>query len=866
MPPPPSCPDDSALRKFLQDELDTGDAERLDEHIGGCPTCQTALDRMLGSMPREWFPDLDAVREDAAGTNVGTTSVGQIPRALATALELGDGTEPGSQPRSPEPPSARKRPARLHLLGEIARGGMGAVFRGRDVALGRDLAVKVLLEEHRNKPELVQRFVMEARIAGQLQHPGTVPVHEIGELADGRPYFAMKLVKGRTLEALLSERKDPTEDLPRFLAIFEHVCQTVAYAHARGAIHRDLKPANIMVGRFGEVQVMDWGLAKVLAGTGASQADGEPGDGTFVHARQELDDQTEFGRVLGTWAYMPPEQARGRVAEIDRRSDVFGLGAILAKILTGKPPYVGPDSASVRIQAMEGQLNEASARLDGCGADAELVQLAERCLAPDPADRPADGGEVASAVAAYLSSVQEDLHQERLARERQEVRAALGRRHQRVLALATMSILLALSLGVVASTIFALRERTARQKATQQALMAEESLFILGDVLAQADPARESNREITLREALDHTTEKLNSGDLKNRIKTPESNAGVRIILGKIYFNLGEYSRSRDLFAEAYRIARDEFGETDLTALTALDQLGKAHIFLEEFADAERTLKKVYELRRRVLGPEHEETIHSYAKLADLYADMGKLDLAQKMCEEVLKLRRKLWGNEYEFTLVSMNQLGLLYRDLGRKEEALKLFEEAERIARRTQSENSPAALSYKHNLALACADLDRIEEAVSHFSECLDRRVKILGRRHLSTLKTEYGIASLFRRLGHYDRSRSRSESILERLAMGTPEDHSFRGNVLLNLGRCLTALGEYSKAEQTLREAQEIFLKKMGPQHRFSRSAERALEELQDRKLSDQDREDSPSDVPIPSADHDTGSSGIRAPSSSG
>src|SRR5262249_27871573 len=161
---------------------------------------------------------------------------------------------------------------------------------------------------------------------------------------------------------------------------------------ARGAIHRDLKPVNVMVGRFGEVQVMDWGLAKILAGTDASRADEHSGDGTLDDARYEPSDHTEPGSVLGTWAYMPPEQARGLVAAVDRRSDVFGLGAILAKILTGQPPYAGPDSGSVRVQAVEGRLEEASARLDGCGADSELIRLAERCLAPDPADRPADGG------------------------------------------------------------------------------------------------------------------------------------------------------------------------------------------------------------------------------------------------------------------------------------------------------------------------------------------------------------------------------------------------------------------------------------------------------------------------------------------
>src|SRR5262249_28924939 len=134
----------------------------------------------------------------------------------------------------------------------------------RDPHLGRDVAVKVLLDGHHGHPELCQRFVEEARVAGRLQHPGVVPVYALGEAGPGRPYFTMKLVEGRTLAELLRERAAPGPKLSRFLMIFEQVCQTLAYAHSKGVIHRDLKPANIMVGAFGEVQVMDWGLAKVL--------------------------------------------------------------------------------------------------------------------------------------------------------------------------------------------------------------------------------------------------------------------------------------------------------------------------------------------------------------------------------------------------------------------------------------------------------------------------------------------------------------------------------------------------------------------------------------------------------------------------
>src|SRR5262249_48162285 len=156
--------------------------------------------------------------------------------------------------------------------------GMGAVLRGRDVDLGRDLAMKVLLRSHQDRPELVRRFVEEAQIGGQLQHPGVVPIYELGALADRRPFFTMKLVQGRTLAEFLRSRSSPGDGLPRLLSIFESVCQTMAYAHARGVIHRDLKPSNIMVGNFGEVQVLDWGLAKVVRQDGAYEQPPTPSD------------------------------------------------------------------------------------------------------------------------------------------------------------------------------------------------------------------------------------------------------------------------------------------------------------------------------------------------------------------------------------------------------------------------------------------------------------------------------------------------------------------------------------------------------------------------------------------------------------
>src|SRR5262249_7260722 len=152
------------------------------------------------------------------------------------------------------------------------------------------------------------------QIMGQLQHPGIAPVHEVGELPDGRPFFSMKLIKGRNLAELLRERPAPAHELPRFIAIFSQLCQAVAYAHSRGVIHRDLKPANIMVGAFGEVQVMDWGLAKVM-GSGSTEQPVTPEavGGIRTVRTQGTDPSTRIGAVLGTPEFMPPEQARGEV-------------------------------------------------------------------------------------------------------------------------------------------------------------------------------------------------------------------------------------------------------------------------------------------------------------------------------------------------------------------------------------------------------------------------------------------------------------------------------------------------------------------------------------------------------------------------
>jgi serine/threonine protein kinase/tetratricopeptide (TPR) repeat protein len=333
------------------------------------------------------------------------------------------------------------------LLDEIGRGGMGVVYRARDLSLDRDVAVKLLPVRYPPDSPTARRFVDDARITGQLQHPGIPAVYHVGALPDGRPFLAMKLIKGRTLAGLLNQRPDRAADRGEVVAIFEQVCHAVAYAHAHRVIHRDLKPSNVMVGKFGEVQVMDWGVAKVLpAGSLSSGEAGKrrPGDATVIRrARAAAGDtpdglvgstpQTEAGSVLGTPAYMSPEQAAGNVERLDERCDVFGLGAILCEIFTGDPPYTDRDADQVYRWALTANQADARARLCACGAEPELVDLCRRCLAAELADRPRDAEEVARTVAELRSAAEDrarraELDQVRMAeqRKRRRVQAALA--------------------------------------------------------------------------------------------------------------------------------------------------------------------------------------------------------------------------------------------------------------------------------------------------------------------------------------------------------------------------------------------------------------------------------------------------------
>jgi serine/threonine protein kinase/tetratricopeptide (TPR) repeat protein len=808
----------------------------------------------LEPSPLPWrtpAPSLRDAPEPADSRSIAAAvaaSAGTFPRILLRETSRDDVT-PVSRLASREIPANTIDHGKYQVLGEIARGGMGAILKGRDTDLGRDLAVKVLLESHRDDPELIRRFVEEAQIGGQLQHPGIVPVYDLGCFTDRRPFFTMKLVKGQTLAALLQARPTPAHERPRFLAIFEAVCQTMAYAHARGVIHRDLKPSNVMVGSFGEVQVMDWGLAKVLhAGGVADERRVDPELGAAVRtARSDSDHHaSRAGSVLGTPAYMPPEQARGLIHEVNERADVFALGAILCEILTGRPPYSGPSPAELRRQAAGAELADALGRLDTCGADDDLIALGRRCLAPEPAGRPRDAGEVAGALTAHLAGVQGRLRAAELQRAEAQARAAEEHRRRRAERTLAAGLVVVLFVGVAgagsAAWLFrrtAQTERQLRAAAAQnlaQARQVVEEMY--AGVAAELDDlgGMDDYQRDLLRKALRFYEGFALPRSPEEPVRFEAARAGHRV--GEIEQKFGRYAEAESACRRAAELAeglvaeRPESSAYRQLLVAILNTLGNIRHRVGQLAAAEEAYRKALEMADGQSADPQDRfrAANAWSGVSRLCRATGRLDEAGVAIRRALEIREGLIreypdaANYRHFQAADLDNLADIIRQAGRPAEALETFrgalplrQELVRDLPHVTRFRRELARSY-HNIGTMLHEVGRPDEALDSYRLALEVR-EALVREHPALHDDRNDLAGTYNNRGNLLAEIGRTDEALESyrraaaLREAVVRDHPAvayyqqgLARAYLNRGGAEARLGRPEDARESFRRAREI------------------------------------------------------------
>jgi serine/threonine protein kinase/Flp pilus assembly protein TadD len=714
-----------------------------------------------------------------------------------------------------------------YLLGErIGRGGMGVVFRARDLELDRDVAVKVLQSRHSSSGSIASRFLDEARITAQLQHPGVPPVYRSGKLPDGRPFLAMKLIKGRTLADLVA---DPKADRGRLVAAFEQVAATVGYAHAHGVLHRDLKPDNVMVGKFGEVQVMDWGMSKVM-GAAETAAAGVPTSGSVIRSNPTAI-PTPGGEFLGTPHFMAPEQAIGAVKLIDTRSDVFGLGGILCVILTGRPPFEGESNEGTRLLAAQGKVGPCFRRLDACEADPELVALCKRCLAREKEDRPADAGVVATAVSALRAAADDRARRAEIDREKAEVREeeekkrrevetrlteaklaeergrreseilrqkeqlAAERKRRRVVQWAggvTVTVLLA---GVIGTAIGLFEARKQEAEAKKQTGIARD------ETMAKETALREEEKQRGIAEAKQAEAEKAAAAETlakedeaKQRAKAEKAYAKTADVLdvmvsqitGKSLETQKAVSKEQKTFLtevltyyREFAATKGEDSKTRLRAAKAAYSVGTIEYRLGRKKESAAAFRQALNEFENVVArfpdvPAYQADLAgAHNSLGVLLAGLGKWAEAEEQHLHALAIQEKLVANfpanpDYRQDLAgSQTNLGKLLKSLGKRAEAVGQYRKAVALFERLFAD-FPADPDYRSGLALSLNGLGEL--------------LKSLGKRTEAEEQYRKGLA------------------IREKLAADFPTVPDYRQDLATShnaLGNLLNALGESAEAE---------------------------------------------------------------------
>jgi serine/threonine protein kinase len=713
---------------------------------------------------------------------------------------------------------------RFQLGQELARGGMGVIYSARDESLGRDVAVKVLQERYLDNPLMGQRFLNEARITAQLQHPGIPPVFEVGWLSDGRPYLAMKLIKGRTLEDLLKERPEPASDRGRFLAVFQQICQAVGYAHSKHVLHRDLKPANVMVGAFGEVQVMDWGVAKLLSPGGAVAhelaADTKASCGTVIQTSRPGDSATLTGSIVGTPAFMAPEQAGGELDRLDERTDVFGLGAILCVILTGEPPYARKSGEEVRAMAMQGALADAHARLEQCGADAKLVELCWGCLSANQEARPPDAGAVAAAVQGYLAGVEERARQAQTERAEALVREAEQRKRRRTVQAAGGVIAVVLLAGLSASLWQMVRAQGAEGQANQNAQKAQQESDAKDEALKAEQQARADEtkaRQQAFAALRSMTADVVEKKFAQGAVLTEDDRAFLRGVIAQF---------------DAFAAIKGDDADSRAVRAEGRARVGMMRARLGELQEAEQDYNQALSIFKQ-LAADFPNQSRFRRELANIHNNRGLLLrdtdqlAAEKDYDQAVSIRKQLSAQfpsppEYRHELASSHlNRGALFDATRRLEEAKNDYDRALNIQKQLSAQ-FPSRPEFRQDLASSHINrgnllytMRRLKEAEEEYGQALSIRKQLSAqfpsrpefRQDLASSHNNRGaLLYAMRRLQEAKNDYDQALSIQKQLAADFPyrpeflqhlaRSHNNRGNLLATTGRLPEAEKDYKQA----------------------------------------------------------------------
>jgi serine/threonine protein kinase/Tfp pilus assembly protein PilF len=720
--------------------------------------------------------------------------------ATLTVPDLGPASEP----------TRAGTAVRYRILRAHARGGLGEVFVAEDQELHREVALKEIVREYAADHRSRSRFLVEGEITGNLEHPGVVPVYGLGTYQDGRPFYAMRFIRGESLKEAIRRFHD--SDVPgrdtgerslafrQLLRRFIDVCNAVAYAHSRGVIHRDLKPGNVMLGRFGETLVVDWGLAKV----GVTDQEASSAKGTEEHGERAVQprsgsqaEPTQLGAALGTPEYMSPEQASGRHDEVGPASDVYSLGATLHTLLTGRAPAVGAAVGKGRLKAHRGEVS--SPRQVKRVVPAALEAICRKAMALRPDDRYFSALSLAADIEHWLADEPVAAYPEPLI---QRTRRWL-RRHRTLATSAAATLVMGLLLLGGAAVLL----NNAREQERRHRIKAEATTEFLATVFHSPDPWR----TLSMEEMLDLAATRLNHEFADDAITRGKLQASI----AETYQRLGLYVKAAKLGEAIRTIQQESLGADHPDTLTTIHNLAIAYRDSGRLADALTLFEDLLKMRRSRLGAYHADTLVSMHSLAQSYGSAGRLNEAIALHEEVLQLNQATLGSHHPYTLMSINSLAYAYREVGRLADALTLHEQALPLQRATLGPDHPETLSSMNNLASMYRRMDRFAEATTLFEETLTRRKAALGPDHPHTLGTSNNLAVTYRSAGRLAEALSLFEETLKLMKAKHGHDHPDTLTAMVNLAAAYVAMNRLGEAIDLYEETLRLKRAKLGHDH---------------------------------------------------